>query len=225
MTEVLTRTSESSRKTHELSAPENLIPEARRHRRRWWMWTENLIPEARRHRRRRWMWTGAVLSVAALAVVLGVSLSALGGGGTPTQSSGVPRLLGPGKIEAPRLVFRQNPYMGISCSLPNSVACDRVGLAVWLRRPAVVTATIDGLALSLNDPTWSGADPTGRHPTFRYAGFLQPAELTTRMHVPPSSTLFVKWPLASPSVWFRIDFGHGNVVLTHKTVQLEPGWG
>ena len=204
MTQVLTRNSESRGKTDELSAP------------------ESVIPEAGRHRRRRWMWTAAVMSVAALAVVLG--LSASGGGGTPTQSSRVPRLLGPGKIEAPRLVFRQNPYMGISCGLPNSVACDRVGLIVRLRRPAVVTATIDGLALSLNDPTWSGADPTGRPPIFVYAGFLQPADMTTRMHVPPSSMLFVK-PLPSPSVWFRIDFGHGNVVLTHKDVQLEPGWG
>ena len=200
MTQVLTRNSESSRKTHELSAP------------------ESVIPEARRHRRRRWMWTGAAMSVAALAVVLGFGLSASGGGGTPTQSSGVPRLLGPGKIEAPRLVFLQNPYMGISCGLPNSVACDRVGLAVWLRRSAVVTATIDGRTLSLNDPTWS------RPTTFMYAGFLQPASMATRMHVPPSSMLFVK-PLPSPSVWFRIDFGHGNVVLTHKDVQLEPGWG
>jgi hypothetical protein len=224
MTQVLTRNSEPSRKTHELSAPESVIPEARRHRRRRWMWTESLIPEARRHRRRRWMWTGTVISVAALAVVLGLSLSASGGGGSPTQGSGVPRLLGPGKIEAPRLVFLQNPYMGISCRLPNSVACDRVGLAVWLRRPAVVTATIDGLALRLNDPTWSEAFPTGRPTTFTYAGFLQPADMTTRMHVPSSSMLFVK-PLPSPSVWFRIDFGHGNVVLTHKYVQLEPGWG
>jgi hypothetical protein len=204
MTQALTRNSESSRKTHQLTA------------------AENLIQEARQHRRQRWMWTAAVMSVAALAVVLGLSVS--GGRTTPAPNSGAPRLLGPGKIEAPRLVFLQNPYMGISCRLPNSVACDRVGLAVWLRRPAVVTATVDGLALRLNDPTWSVAYPTGRHPTFRYAGFLQPADMTTRMHVPPSSMLFVK-PLSSPSVWFRIDFGHGNVVLTHKDVQLEPGWG
>jgi hypothetical protein len=182
---------------------------------------EALFPEARLRRRRRWMWT-AVMSVAALAVVLG--LIASGWGGTPTQSSRVPWLFGPGKIEAPRLVFRANPYMGISCDLPNTVSCDRVGLLVRLRRPAVVTATIDGLALSLNDPTWSGAFPTGRPTIFIYAGFLQPADMTTRMHVPPSSTLFVKSPPPPASVWFRIDFGHGNVVLTHEEVQLEPGW-
>jgi hypothetical protein len=186
-----------------------------------------LFPEARRRRRqRRWMWTAAVILVATLAVVLGLSIS--GRGGTPIHSSrvpriGVPRLLGPGKIEAPRLVFRENPYMGISCSLPNPVACDRVGLIVRLQRPAVVTATIDGLALRLNDPTWSGAFPTGRPTIFIYAGFLQPAHMTTRMHVPPY-TLFVKSPPPPASVWFRIDFGHGKVVLTHEEVQLEPGW-
>jgi hypothetical protein len=181
-----------------------------------------LFEEARRRRRRR-MWTAAVMSAAALAVVLGLIASGGGGGGTPSQSSRVPRLLGPGKIEAPRLVFRENPYMGISCGLSNPVACDRVGLIVRLRRPAVVTATIDGLALSLNDPTWSGAFPTGRPTIFIYAGFLQPADLTTRMHVPPY-TSFVKSPPPPASVWFRIDFGHGNVVLTHEDVQLEPGW-
>ena len=206
MTQVLMRNSESSRKTHERSAP------------------ESLIPEARRHRRRRWMWTAAVMSVAALAVALDLSASGGGGGGTPTQSSRVPRLLGQGKIEAPRLVFRENPYMGISCSLPNTVTCDRVGLMVRLRRPAVVTATIDGLALSLNDTTWSGAFPTGRPTIFIYAGFLQPADMTTRMHVPPSSTSFVESPPPPASVWFRINFGHGNVVLTHEDVQLKPGW-
>jgi len=121
-------------------------------------------------------------------------------------------------------VFRENPYMGISCGLPNPVACDRVGLIVRLRQPAVVTATIDGLALRLNDPTWSGAFPTGRPTIFIYAGFLQPADMTTRMHVPPSSTMFIKTPPPSASVWFRIDFGHGKVVLTHEDVQLEPGW-
>jgi hypothetical protein len=208
MTQVLMRNSESSRETYERSAPKSLIPEARRHRRRRWMWIAG---------------TAAVMSVAALAVVLGLSASGGGGGGTSTQSSRVPRLLGPGKIEAPRLVFRENPYMGISCSLPNPVACDRVGLIVRLRRPAVVTATIDGLALSLNDPTWSGAFPTGRPTIFIYAGFLQPAHMTTRMHVPPY-TSFVKSPPPPASVWFRIDFGHGNVVLTHEDVQLEPGW-
>ena len=209
MTQVLTRNPESSRKTDELSAP------------------ENLIREARQHRRRRWMWT-AVMSVAALAVVAGLAvalgLSVSGGRTTPTPSSGAPWLLGPGRIEPSGSVFLRSPYMGISCSLPNSVACDRVGLAVWLRQPAVVTATVDGLALRLDDQTSSGVHPTGRHPTFIYTGFLQPADMTTRMHVPTSSMLFVK-PLPSPSVWFRIDFGHGKVVLTHKDVQLEPGWG
>ena len=82
--------------------------------------------------------------------------------------------------------FVRTPTWGSLAACQNPVACDRVGLIVRLRRPAVVTATIDGLALSLNDPTWSGAFPTGRPTIFIYAGFLQPADMTTRMHVPPS---------------------------------------
>src|SRR3954453_23491694 len=59
---------------------------------------------------------------------------------------------------------------------PNSFACDRVGLAVWLREPAVkVDAEIAGQRLQLDDPEWSGPAKEGQRAEF--AGFLQPAGL------------------------------------------------
>jgi hypothetical protein len=33
-------------------------------------------------------------------------------------------------------LFSQPPYVGVACPTANSIACDRVGLAIWLRRPA-----------------------------------------------------------------------------------------
>ena len=56
-----------------------------------------------------------------------------GGGGAPYLSIG-------------------DAYMGVACSKPNSIACDRIGLAVWLpRRPARLTAFIAGRKLTLHD--------------------------------------------------------------------------
>ena len=41
------------------------------------------------------------------------------------------------------MAFAQDPSMGVACHVPNWIGCDRVGLAVWLRRPAIaVSATI-----------------------------------------------------------------------------------
>jgi hypothetical protein len=66
--------------------------------------------------------------------------------------------------------------MGVSCRTPNSFACDRVGLAVWLREPAVrVDAAIADQELEPDDPEWSGPAEDGERRMF--AGFLQPAGL------------------------------------------------
>lgn len=128
--------------------------------------------------------------------------------------------------KAPSAVFSQDPYMGVACHVPNSVACDRVGLAVWLRRPAIaVSATIAGAPLKLNDPQWSSPIRDGRRTMF--AGFLQPAGLTTRLHVIPESKTPV-WlgnNAPTPLVRFRIDYGHGQIVATQANVWLSAGWG
>jgi hypothetical protein len=128
--------------------------------------------------------------------------------------------------EATSAVFSQDPYMGVACHVANSVACDRVGLAVWLRRPAIaVSATIAGAPLKLNDPHWSGPIRDGRRTMF--AGFLQPAGLTTRLHVIPESKTPV-WlgnNAPTPLVRFRIDNGHGQIVVTQTNVWLSAGWG
>jgi hypothetical protein len=119
---------------------------------------------------------------------------------------------------ARRLLARE-PYMGVSCGIPNSVACDRIGLAVWLRRPARrVVAHIDGRRLPLDDPEWSlPTDPRG--PMF--AGFLQPAGLTD--HDGPLGVPGPRYEGVPPrAAWveFEID---GN--RTGLVVPLHAGWG
>jgi hypothetical protein len=183
-----------------------------------------VIKEARRHQRRRRAALAVVIAASVLAVV--VALGA-GGSGSRSPGSGVPRAFGSARIVTSSQVIAESPYMGVSCPIANSLACDRIGLAVWVSRPAIVTATVAGLALSLDDPTWSIVDQTGSRAVYRYAGFLQPAELTTRMHVIPDSrpSMWFGRHTTSPTVWFRIDFGHGDVVITHEDVPLEAGWG
>ncbi len=49
-----------------------------------------------------------------------------------------------------RRLLAQRPYLGVACRVPNSIRCDRVGLAVWLRRgSAPVRAAVAGRRLRL----------------------------------------------------------------------------
>src|SRR4051794_14398164 len=102
----------------------------------------------------------AGLAAAALAAVSAVALA----------------LAPPANVVPAKTVFSKSPYMGVSCSTPNSTACDRFGLAVWLRRPAVaVDAEVGGRWLSLDDQQWSG--PVRHHKRKMFAGFMHHAGL------------------------------------------------
>ncbi|MHB1567890.1 MAG: hypothetical protein ACYCXW_04720 [Solirubrobacteraceae bacterium] len=186
-----------------------------------------VIKDARRRQRRR---RGALATVLLAAAVAAISIQTGAGGGGRTQRAQPSRSTSRssvGGITPPQAVFVKEPYMGVSCHIPSSIACDRVGLAVWLRRPAVVSATIAGAPLTLNAPHWSYSVRDGRHMLYVYAGFLQPAGLTTRLHVIPESTTptWLGGNAPSPLVRFWIDYGHGNVIVTQEHVWLYAGWG
>jgi hypothetical protein len=135
-------------------------------------------------------------------------------------------LLGGGPTSARNAAFVQDPYMGVACHVPNWIACDRVGLAVWLARPATITATIGGASFRLDDPNWSYATRTGEKPLYVYAGFLQPAGLTTRLHVARAGgATWLGADAPSPLVRFRIEYGDGRVVVVRQHVGLNAGWG
>ncbi|MDX6639090.1 MAG: hypothetical protein QOF12_101 [Solirubrobacteraceae bacterium] len=112
---------------------------------------------------------------------------------------------------APSRLLSKTPYLGVACRAPNSVACDRVGLAVWLRQPAIsVAARIDLRRMRLDDPRWSGPI---RHGTRRlFAGFLHPAGLLRKGEV-------------DAGVELTIRLGPRRFVRTSLVVPLAPGWG
>ena len=130
-------------------------------------------------------------------------------------------------------VLARDPYMGVSCGIPNSIACDRVGLSVSLRQPAVaVTATIAGAPVRLDDRQWSGPRRSGLRTLF--AGFLQPAGIISRMRVRPDPGSPTTWeanravPAVLPppaNVRLRIDYGHGRVVVMQTRVETARGLG
>jgi hypothetical protein len=174
----------------------------------------------RRHRRHRLV--GAVIAIAAL---LAAVAAYFGAGGV---SSPGPRTANGGALTtaAAAAVFSQDPDLGVACHVPNWIGCDRVGLAVWLRRPAIsVRATIAGAPLKLDNHRWSGPLHNGRRTMF--AGFLQPAGLTHRLHVrpEPGTETWLGSGQPTPTVQFRIDYGYGRIVLTHENVGLAAGWG
>jgi hypothetical protein len=127
----------------------------------------------------------------------------------------------------PGRVLARSPDLGVACPQANRFACDRVGLAVWLRAPAVsVTATVDGRPLALDDPGWSGPAIDGHRRML--AGFLHPAGL---LHGPLALRADDgpgRWVGRHPvqaGVGLMIERSPTHFVRTSLRVRLSPGWG
>jgi hypothetical protein len=187
---------------------------------------QGVIEEARRRQRARRVGFAGVALTAALVGIIGFFGS---GGGTgkvqPQHRSG--SQAGSSSPKAPANLFTQEPDMGVACRVPNSIACDRIGLAVWLRRPAIaVNATIAGSRLNLNDPAWSGPLRNGRRSMF--AGFLQPAGLLNgSLKVRPDHGRY-HWIGSHPlfaNVRIVADYGDGHTSSVSVRVQVRAGWG
>jgi hypothetical protein len=118
--------------------------------------------------------------------------------------------------------------MGVSCSVPNSIACDRVAIIVATRRPArAVTITIGGRSAVLDDLEWS---QPWRHGVKRdFSGFLQPAGL--RGHGPLAVLVenhHNRWTGVHPvtaALHVVITYADGSRRATSARAPLSPGWG
>jgi hypothetical protein len=198
-----------------------------------------LIEEAWEHRRRRRRAAGitafvaAVIAAAALVIIAGSSGSTTAGRSGPIPSNR--------SLVAPSRVLSKAPYMGVRCPVANSIACDRVGLAVWLKRPAIsVTATIAGAKLSLHNPDQSHAAPAS--PSRTLYGYLHPAGIVSRLrerpvngsivgshhgteHVTVAHQMWFGEHQPSPAVRLTIHYRAGQTVVTQLRVPLSPGWG
>ena len=121
------------------------------------------------------------------------------------------------------LALSHPPYMGVSCLEPNSVGCDRVGIAVWTERRAErVTATVNGVPVTLESP---GEFVTGRGTGWE--GYLAPARLSdaTRWGVRPADKRWYGDPPAFAIVRLSAKYPDGSSASRLMRVQLMPGWG
>jgi hypothetical protein len=190
----------------------------------------------RRRRRRTYAW--ALLWLAGTVAVIAVVQHGAGPGSTAgTSTPPTPHA----SVVAPAQVLSKTPFMGVSCHVANSIACDRVSLAVWLKRPAVsVGATIAGAKLTLHTggELADNLGPRGR----AFVGFLQPAGIVTRLHIRPEdgNIIITRHGRTHVKVAHRMWFGDGDarssvVQLTIRTatstlvtrlrVGLSPGSG
>lgn len=117
-------------------------------------------------------------------------------------------------------LFAQRPQLGVACRVPNSIRCDRVGFAVWLRRPAdSVRAAIAGRRFPLRR-----VDAPTR--VRMYVGYLRPAGLADGpLRVP--FTARGRWygeggVAARVRVWIQ---ARGRTAVTTFRVPLRAGWG
>jgi hypothetical protein len=153
----------------------------------------------------------------AFAALLTVGCDAQPTGDPPARATAARSGAAPER--ASRLLSRA-PYVGVSCRRANSIACDRVGVAVWLKRPAVgVTATIAGQTLQLRPP---------RSREGWWEGFLQRAGLLDgALRVTPDRGRFY-WRGTHPRdvhVAVAITRASGGTDRTSVTISLSAGWG
>jgi hypothetical protein len=115
--------------------------------------------------------------------------------------------------------------MGVACPKPNSIACDRVGLAVWLAKPALrLDAAIGRRKVSMKSP---GDFVTGRGTGWE--GFLQPAGLDGgALDVETESETGDRWIGRRPlfaTVRLTAHYRGGRFASRTLRVELAPGWG
>jgi hypothetical protein len=113
------------------------------------------------------------------------------------------------------------PFLGVSCSLPNSIACNQVGVGVHLRRAAtLVTVQLAGRLVTLSPPM----DP----PDDLWLGYLFDAGLRhgpLNVHILANSHLWFGSPEVYPRVRVTAFFADGSAATRSATVLLHPGFG
>ncbi len=131
-------------------------------------------------------------------------------------------------------MLSERPWIGLACpaAVPFSAAraigiaraCDRVGLQIRLRTPAVTaTATINGESFGLDSAAWSDAPVNRKHKSL--AGFLAHARF---LHGPFKTVTFrsgVRQRFTIEHVKLVIDYGDGRELQTSLTELGYGGWG
>ena len=175
-----------------------------------------LFEEAWEHRRTQRRRLGALLLVGAVTVAAGVVLKDSREG--PARSVDPPAL--------PQLVLSAALGIGVACPrAPNSIACDRVGIAVFLPTArARLRATIAGRSVQLRNLSTGACPRTGCFYSayMRHAGLLDGA-----LRVVPDTGRYHWYGRHPVTATIRLDASYpdGTREQTIRRAPLAPGWG
>jgi hypothetical protein len=184
-----------------------------------------LIAESweRNHRRRMRLLLAATASVSGTVLIWWAS-----GLGTPTAGGGAAAV-----TVRPSAVLVRSPYMGIATCheaqtsrAQNSNSCYRIGLAVWLKRPAeAVRATVgnDTLALNHTDRRWIPMTSSVQRREF--IGFFKPTGIVPSAYPRTNKATYRTAGTPFAAVKLTIVNSQGRTLITRLRVPVEPGWG
>jgi hypothetical protein len=180
-----------------------------------------VIKDARQRQNRR-----RALGASAILVALLISAGLVRGAAHQSHAGHAAGAAGPGTA-SDSAMLAQEPDLGVACGAPNSIRCDRVGLAIWLHRPASsVTAILAGVHFALDDPTWSGPAMHGQRTMF--AGFLKRTGLLSgKLKVRPDRGRFW-WAGGHPAsarMLIVATYADGQRASVTTVVPLRAGWG
>lgn len=121
----------------------------------------------------------------------------------------------------PKLGAGATPFLGVSCPVPNSIACDRVGIGVHLCRAAtLVMVRVAGRLVTLSPPL----DP----PDDLWLGYLFDSNLRRgplKVLTPANGHLWFGSPEVHPRVRVTAFFPNGRAATRRTSVRLHPGFG
>lgn len=183
-----------------------------------------LIAESwQRNRRRR-----IRLLLAATASVVGTVLIWWASGlGTTTAGSSAGALT----VRASAVLVR-SPYMGIAtchqaqASRPQDSTCYRIGLAVWLKRPAeAVRATSANGTLTLNHTDHRWIPMTSSVQRREFIGFFTPTGIVPAAYPRTNKATYRTAGTPDADIKLTIVNSQGRTLVTRLRVPVEPGWG
>ncbi len=183
-----------------------------------------LFEEARRRARRRRQ-RAALGGLSLLLLAAGVALVVVMAHdrSAPTRP-GVPAPM----TVRPERVLERAPLLGVSCPRTSSIACDRVGLAVFTRSAAAdVRATIAGRSFDLtDDPRQVGPHQPGQ--PYMFIGVLHHAGLRHGPLAVRVENGRNRWTGKHPvdaTLRLLITLADRSQVTTSVRLPLNPGWG
>jgi len=130
------------------------------------------------------------------------------------------------------LVLPRQPYVGVACSTANSIACDRVGVAVWLSKPAArLTVTVAGQPIVMRAATTTCTTRQTRQRVrcgTDFVGYLHPAGLLhgpRRIDTHGSKDYWAGSQAAWAPIRITAHYPDGASATVTVRPTLNPGWG